>query len=47
MRLFVNEKEVPALVEAVELLIATKPDQSEAQELLNRIQTCIELQCKH
>lgn len=46
MQLFINEKEVPALVEAIELLIATRPQCSEAQELLSRVNICIEKQCK-
>ena len=44
MRLFVNEKEVPALISAIELLIATRPQCSEAQELLERIFICVEKQ---
>ena len=44
MRLFVNEKEVPALVEAMELLIAKNPQLKEAHELLDRIHVCIEKQ---
>jgi hypothetical protein len=45
LQLFINEKEVPALIEAIERFIAIKPQCSEAQELLNRIFTCIEKQC--
>ena len=44
MRLFVNEKEVPTLVEAIERIIADKPQCTEAQELLERINVCIEKQ---
>ena len=47
MRLFVNKKEVPTLVNAIERYIAVTPQCAEAQELLSKIQTCIELQCKH
>ena len=45
VRLYVNEKEVPALIKSIEGFIAVNPQCSEAQELLNRIKTCIELQC--
>lgn len=45
MQLFINEKEVPALIRAIELLIATEPQCSEAEKLLSRIEICIEKQC--
>ena len=44
VRLFVNEKEVPTLVDAIENLIAVKPQCAEAQELLERIFVCVEKQ---
>ena len=44
MRLFVNEKEVPTLVDAIERYIASTPQCAEAQELLERIFVCIEKQ---
>ena len=44
MRLYVNEKEVPTLVDAIERYIATTRQCSEAQELLERIFVCIEKQ---
>ena len=47
MRLFVNEKEIPALVEAIERYIATTHQCSEAQVLLERILVCIEKQGRH
>ena len=47
MQLFVNEKEVPTLVEAIERHIATTHQCSEAQELLERILVCIEKQGRH
>ena len=46
MQLFINKKEVPALIEAIERFIAVKPQCSEAQELLSRIEICIEKQCR-
>ena len=45
MQLFINEKEVPALIRAIEMLIATEPQCSEAEKLLSRIEICIEKQC--
>ena len=45
VRLYVNEKEVPALVKSIEGFIAVNPQSVEAQELLNRILICIEKQC--
>ena len=47
MRLYINEKEVPTLVEAIERLIDSKPQCAEAEELLRRIYVCIEKQCRH
>lgn len=47
MRLYINEKEVPTLVEAIERLIANNPQCAEAQELLSRIYVCIEKQGRH
>ena len=44
MQLFINKKEVSALIRAIELLIATRPQCSEAQELLERIFICVEKQ---
>ena len=45
MQLFVNEKEVPALIRAIELLIAQEPQCSDAEKLLSRVQICIKKQC--
>ena len=44
MRLFVNEKEVPTLIRAIEMLIAHEPQCSDAEKLLSRVQVCIEKQ---
>ena len=44
MRLFINDKEVPTLIESIERLIAVKPQCQEAQELLSRIYICVEKQ---
>ena len=44
MRLYVDEKEVPALVKIIEGFIAVNPQCIEAQELLDRIFVCIEKQ---
>ena len=44
MQLFINEKEVPALIRAIELLIDNEPQCSEAEKLLSRIEICIEKQ---
>ena len=46
MQLFVNEKEVPTLVKALEILVAQDLDGETAEKLLSRIQTCIEKQCR-
>ena len=40
-----NEKEGLTLLDAMKLLVATTSDKSEAQELLDKIEFCIELQC--
>ena len=45
VRIYMNEKEVPALVKSIEGFIAVNPQSVEAQELLNRIFICIEKQC--
>ena len=45
VRLYVNEKEVPALVKSIEGFITLNPQSIEAQELLDRILICIEKQC--
>ena len=44
MRLYVNEKEVPALVESIEGFITVNPQSTEAQELLAKIYVCLEKQ---
>ena len=46
MQLFINEKEVPTLIRAIELLIVSEPQCSEAEKLLSRIEICIEKQCR-
>ena len=46
MQLFVNIKEVPALVSAIEAYISNNPQSKEAQELLYRIFVCLEKQGK-
>lgn len=46
MQLFLNEKEVPALIRAVELLVAEGTHSSEAERLLSRIYSCLEKQGK-
>ena len=45
MQLFVNEKEVPTLIRAIEMLIDREPQCSDAEKLLSRIEICIEKQC--
>ena len=40
-----NEKEVLTLLEAMKLLVTTSSDKTEAKELLDKIEFCIELQC--
>ena len=44
MQLFVNKKEVPTLISAIEDYIAKNPHCREAQELLSRIIVCQEKQ---
>jgi len=46
MQLFINKREVPALIKAIELLIAKEPQWLEAQQLLSRIYECLEKQGK-
>lgn len=46
MQLFLNEKEVPTLVKALEILVAQDLDGETAEKLLRRVETCIELQCR-
>ena len=46
MQLFINKREVPALIKAIELLIAKEPQCLEAQQLLSRIYECLEKQGK-
>lgn len=46
MRIYMNEKEVLTLLDAMKLLVTTSSDKTEAEELLNKIEFCIELQCK-
>ena len=46
MRMYMNEKEVLTLLDAMKLLVSTTSDKTEAKELLNKIEFCIELQCK-
>ena len=46
MQLFINEKEASALIRAIELLIISEPQCSEAEKLLSRIEICIEKQCR-
>ena len=46
MQLFVNKKEAPALVSALEDYITKHPQCKEAQELLSRIYECLEKQGK-
>lgn len=44
MRLFVDKKEVPVLVEALEMYKATYPQDIAVQKLLDKIADCIDLQ---
>ena len=44
MQLFVNKKEAPTLISALEDYIAKHPQCREAQELLSRIYECLEKQ---
>lgn len=46
MQLFVNTKEVPTLISALEEYISKHPQCEEAQELLYRISICLEKQGK-
>lgn len=46
MRLYINEKEVPTLISAIESYISLNPQSAEAQELLSRIYVCLEKQGK-
>ena len=45
MRIYMNEKEVLTLLDAMKLFVATTSDKSEAKELLDKINFRIELQC--
>lgn len=45
MRLYINEKEVPTLIRALELFLEREPQSSEAKTLLQRIEQCRERQC--
>ena len=45
VRIYMNEKEVLTLLEAMKLLVSTTSDKTEAKELLEKIEFCIELQC--
>ena len=40
-----NEKEVLTLLDAMKLFVATTSNKTEAKELLDKIEFCIELQC--
>ena len=44
MQLFVNTKEAPTLISALEEFITKHPQSNEAQELLARIYVCLEKQ---
>ena len=44
MQLFVNKKEVPTLISAIEEYLSKNPQCREAQELLSRIYECLEKQ---
>ena len=44
MQLFLNEKEVPTLVRALEILMAQDPNSTTAEKLLDRINLCLEKQ---
>ena len=46
MQLFINEKEAPTLIRAIEMLIDKEPQCSDAEKLLSRIEICIEKQCR-
>jgi len=47
MQLFFNEKEAPALTNALENIINQNPQDEEAKKLLDRINVCIEKQSRH
>ena len=44
MRLFVDKKEVPVLVDALEMFLAVYPQDFTAQKLLNKVAACLDLQ---
>ena len=44
MRIFVNAKEAPTLISALEDYLAKHPQSKEAKELLSRIYICLEKQ---
>ena len=44
MQLFLNRKEVSALIRALELLLREDTQRSEAERLLARIEICLEKQ---
>ena len=44
MQLFVNAKEAPTLISALEDYLAKHPQSKEAKELLSRIYICLEKQ---
>ena len=46
MQLFINEKEVPTLVKALQILVAQDPNSATAEKLLNRVDLCIAKQGK-
>ena len=46
MQLFLNEKEVPTLVKALQILLAQDLDGETAEKLLHRIDLCLEEQGK-
>ena len=46
MQLFLNEKEVPTLVRALQILGAQDPESETAQKLLARIELCLDKQGK-
>ena len=46
MQLFLNRKEVSALIRALELLLREDTQRSEAEKLLSRIETYLEKQGK-
>ena len=46
MQLFINKREVPTLIIALEEYITTHPQSEEAQKLLSRIYECLDKQGK-